>query len=246
MDKERFTRALEEVMNSGAQQKGIGTLGEKSVHAVLKAYYSEDSECTEIKVGGFVADIVGENGITEIQTRSLWRLKKKLEAFLPVCRVNVVYPIEAVKYIQWASPETGELLKKRKSPKRCGIYDGIAELYGIKPLLGHENLSIRFMIIETQELRLKTGARRGRQKAKEKLDKIPTALLDEIVIEGRDDYLALLPSGLDGEFTSNEFAEAAKIRSETASVCLNVMRFVGAVEIVGKKGRLNLYRRACE
>ena len=50
---------------------GIGTLGEKSLHAALKLYYEPDSSRHEIPVGQYVADIVNEEGIIEIQTKHL-------------------------------------------------------------------------------------------------------------------------------------------------------------------------------
>ena len=49
---------------------------------MLKAAYEPHTENHELSVGGYVADIVGQNGIIEIQTRELWRLKEKLRLFL--------------------------------------------------------------------------------------------------------------------------------------------------------------------
>ena len=56
--------------------KGIGTLGEKSLHLALKYYFAPDPETHERQVGGFVADAVTEAGIIEVQTRGLSRLKE--------------------------------------------------------------------------------------------------------------------------------------------------------------------------
>ena len=81
MDQRDFVAAKEAAL----RDSGIGTLGEKSVHAVLKAAYEPHGENREVAVGGYVADILGEDGIMEIQTRALWRLREKLQAFLPVC-----------------------------------------------------------------------------------------------------------------------------------------------------------------
>ncbi len=82
-----FQRALEQA--AVRERAGIGTLGEKSVHAVLKAAYEPHPENHEIPIGGYIADIVGEGGVIEIQTRALWRLKEKLAAFLQFCPVTV-------------------------------------------------------------------------------------------------------------------------------------------------------------
>ena len=54
----------------------------------------------------------------EIQTRALYRLKQKLEKFLPLYPVTVVYPISYDKWVCWINEETGEITQKRKSPKK--------------------------------------------------------------------------------------------------------------------------------
>ena len=77
------------------------------MHAALKSYYEPDFESREVKVGGFVADIVGENGIIEIQTRGFDRLGRKLDAFLEAVRVTVVYPV-------LGGPRNGRDLRKAK------------------------------------------------------------------------------------------------------------------------------------
>lgn len=54
----------------------------------------------------------------EIQTRALYRLKPKLDKFLPFYPVTVVYPISYDKWVCWINEETGEITQKRKSPKK--------------------------------------------------------------------------------------------------------------------------------
>ena len=82
----RFAEARRKLLEK-PQSKGIGTLSEKTVHAVLKEYYGGGDESKEIKVGRFVADVVCEDGIVEIQTRQLFRLDKKLTALLD-CKIT--------------------------------------------------------------------------------------------------------------------------------------------------------------
>lgn len=55
----------------------------KTLHAALKAYYEPDAESHEIKIGRYIADIVGENGIIEIQTQSFDKLRKNSRLFYP-------------------------------------------------------------------------------------------------------------------------------------------------------------------
>ena len=70
MDCNRFQQACRQARESLRGQNGIGTLGEKTLHAALKAYYEPDAESHEIKIGRYIADIVGENGIIEISPSS--------------------------------------------------------------------------------------------------------------------------------------------------------------------------------
>ena len=126
MDSQRFEEAI---LRAGARQRsGIGTLGEKTLHAVLKYYFEPYAPSHEVRLGGFIADIVGENGVIEIQTGSFERLRKKLGALLEVAPVTVVYPISAIKWVRWIDPLTGESTGRRKSPKRYGPCELLPEL----------------------------------------------------------------------------------------------------------------------
>lgn len=40
MDRERFQALCREVLTGDRRREGIGTLGEKTLHAVLKAYFA--------------------------------------------------------------------------------------------------------------------------------------------------------------------------------------------------------------
>ena len=95
MDKDRFILAREKVLSGEMGKNGIGTLGEKTLHAVIKNYLEPREELQEVRVNGYVADICRENQIWEVQTRNFNTLRRKLEAFLPEYKVTVVYPIAA-------------------------------------------------------------------------------------------------------------------------------------------------------
>lgn len=119
IDTERFLQARKEALGRVGGAGGIGTLSEKALHAALKSYYEPDFESREVKVGGFVADIVGENGIIEIQTRGFDRLGRKLDVFLEAACVTVVYPVVPKRGLCWVDPETGEISEKRNHRKRA-------------------------------------------------------------------------------------------------------------------------------
>ena len=60
----------------------IGTYKERTLHAVLKKFFEPDESKHEIKYKGYIADIINDNGISEIQTTAFHKMRKKLECFL--------------------------------------------------------------------------------------------------------------------------------------------------------------------
>jgi len=241
MDRERFTAAKNAVLSTERERNGIGTLGEKTLHAVLKAYCEPSADSREIKIGKYIADIVGENGIIEIQTRDFNHLRKKLEAFLPCAEVTVVYPIVQTKFLCWINGETGEVTEKRRSPKIGKPVDVFPELYKIKPLLTDPRLRFRLLFLEVTEYRYLNGWSKDKKKGSSRCDRIPDKLLGEIALDRPADYAVFLPDELPVPFTSKDYAKAAKRNVHLAQTALNVLNEVGAVKRVGKTGNLYLY-----
>ena len=123
MEENSLKEAMEAVKSSyhtSFYGTGIGTLGEKAVHATLKYYFEPDPACHEVKCLGYVADVLRDDHIYEIQSKQWYRLQKKLEVFLKEYQVTVVYPVITRKEICWVDPETGEEVERRISPKQIG------------------------------------------------------------------------------------------------------------------------------
>lgn len=241
-EKERFKKACEEIIESGRDQNGIGTLSEKTLHAVLKRYFELDSGICEIKFGRYVADVVlGERGIFEIQTRAFNVLRNKLEAFLKIADVTVVYPIPYRKWLCWVDGETGETTPKRKSPKIGSVYDAFGELYKIKMQLDNPKLHLCLVLLEFTEYRFLNGWSKDKKKGSSRCERIPNELIEEVYIKDINDYKKLIPEGLPMQFTAKDYAKAIKRNHRLAGTALNVLAHVGAVKHVGKKGNLILY-----
>lgn len=241
VDRERFLNALEVLATGEKKRAGIGTLSEKTLHAVLKLYYETDFHSTEIKIGNFVADIVNENGITEIQTQSFDKLRKKLEAFLECTNVNLVYPVAETKWLIWIDPETGEITKKRKSPRRGSPYDIFFELYKIKPFLNHPGLRLRIVLLDIEEYRNLDGWSKNRKKGSSRYERIPVDIKGEIVIEKAEDYKKLIPAGLPEPFTSRDYSKASGLNLSSAQTALNILNHLETIKRVGKVGNAYLY-----
>jgi len=243
MDKQLFINTVDEILGKNKETNGIGTLSEKTIHSVLKAYYSPDPSNHEVKVGSFVADICTDNGIMEIQTRSFNLLRRKLQAFLQIAPVTIVYPIHNIKWIRWINPQTGEISPPRKSPKPGSPYVIFSELYRIKNFLHNPNLHLKIVIMNFEEYRYLDGWSKDKKKGSTKCDRIPTELVDEITISCMKDYQQLIPDNLPQEFTSVDFKKASGLSLGNAQTALNILHYVGVIERTGKKGRAYLYVR---
>ncbi len=250
MDRELFRTTCEKIVSQAAAPAGgrgasggIGTLGEKTLHAVLKHYYEPDISCHEVKIGSYVADIFRENAVTEIQTRQFNKLRDKLDYFLEQYTVTVVYPIPRTKWLIWMNGTTGEVTKRRKSPKVGTAFDAFGELYKIKSRLCHPRLRICLALLDIEEYRLLNGWSRDRKKGSWRYDRIPVDIAGELIITSPADYAQLIPASLHGSFTSGDFKAAAGIRLHDAQTALNVLHAVGALARTGKKGSAYLYEK---
>ena len=234
---ERFLSARVAVLGSDAERSGIGTLGEKALHAILKHYLDDDVSHHEQKCEGFYADVRNEDGFFEIQTRAFERLPRKLDAFLAVSRVTVVYPIARYRRISWIDPKTHELSPKRKSPKVGKPIDVAKELYRIRRYLRHPNFRLRVILLDCDEYKKRT---KGGHSA-ERCERIPFALVDDLTFSTPADYATLLPDGLKESFTSADLAKALKVQRTLAGTLLLLLNDLEVVRRIGKQGRSYLY-----
>ena len=227
-------------MNQERERYGIGTLSEKTVHAVVKHYMEPNEDYHEVPLEGFVADIFREDAVTEIQTAHFNVLRRKLDKFLPLYPVTIVYPIPAVKWVIWVDPGSGAEVSRRKSPKKGSPYQAFNELYKIKSYLGDPNLRILFLFIDMEETRLLDGWSRDKKRGATKYDRIPLELVDEMLFERVEDYRMMIPPELSG-FTTREYAKSTKIPLSHAQTALNIFYYLNVVERIGKKGNSYLY-----
>lgn len=243
IDTELFDIACKHCIGMQKGQMGIGTLGEKTIHAVLKYYYAPNEAYHEIKIGNYVADICIDGEITEVQTRGFHNMRGKLACFLEEHDVTICYPVAHKKWISWVDMETGEITDKRKSPKTGNFYQIFPELYKIKMFLKHPSLHFIIVLLDVEETRYLNGWSHDKKRGSSRMDGIPVAIFDELRIDTREDFAKLIPQDLTEPFTVKEFAKKAKITEHVASPGLNILLEVGAVKRVGKKGRAYLYER---
>jgi hypothetical protein len=245
MDKQLFRQACDKIINNKALylSKGIGTLGEKTLHSVLKNYFQPDEDCHEIKITRYVADIVNRNSIIEIQTRQFNALRKKLECFLAETDVTIVYPVANTKWLIWIDETTGEITKKRKSPKIGQPYEIFPELYKIKDMLSHTNLRLCIVLVDLEEYRYLNGWSKDKKKGSSRYDRIPVDIVDELYISSPAEYIKLIPKTLTCGFTAKDFKAASGLSIKASQTALNVLYSIGAVMRTGKSGNAYVYSR---
>ena len=91
-DNNRLQEALSQALKEVSKEK-IGLLQEHTLHRVLKFYLSSDEKNHEIKINRMFADVVIDNHIYEIQTKSFNVMRKKLDKFLEKNDVTICYKL---------------------------------------------------------------------------------------------------------------------------------------------------------
>lgn len=255
---------------SPAESPHIGTLGEKRLHAALKLYLCPDEACHERPVADLlsrtdelspkprrmVADILADGHIMEVQTGGFFPLKSKIEWYLThtPCRVTVVHPISAVKYLSWIDPADGSIISRSKSPKGGRVRDVAKELYWLSDFIGNPRFSVRLLLLEIEEYRLADGWGKDKKRGSNRYERFPMALLGDVTLSAPTDYAAyFLPSALsapDAErnypvFTAAAYAKATGIRGRATYGMIHLLERLGLVEEREEKaGRSKTYR-AC-
>lgn len=226
-------------------RQGIGTQSERLVHSTLKYYLEPDDSCHEVPVGSYVADIFRkETGqIIEIQTKGFDRLRDKLECFVKDYHVTVVHPIVREKYLCWVDPETGEVVSRRRSPRKGRATDILPEIYRLPKLQNHPNLSFAALLMDVEEYRLLDGWNRDKKRGSHRMERFPIAIDTMIELQTPSDFAALLPE-LPEEFTRKELASAIRLSNTTTAYAVRVWERAGSILQTGKIGRQFTYKRS--
>lgn len=241
MDSAYFSRlCYEAAANRITRTGGINTHGEKRLHQVLKRYYEPDETRHEQPVGRHIADIARPGEIVEIQTGSLHPMKAKIAAYLAEtdCHVTIVHPVIERKWVTWVEPESGEMSKRNRSPKKGTVLGELDELIYFTEQLTSGRLTFVFPRLEVSDFRLLDGWSRDRKRGSTRYERIPLGLYGEEVLVSAADYASLLPDALpEGDFTAKEFAKAARITSRPSYAAIKVLCAVGVLEPGEKVGR---------
>ena len=224
----------------------IGTLSEKSIHRTLKEFIESDSEKQEVAVGRYIADICYTNRkeIIEIQTKSFKNLVPKLEYYLRNgYTVKIVYPLILNKEIHWIDKESNEVVEIRKSSKKGRIQDIFRELYWVYKYIIENSVELEIYGLNAVETKYLDGYGASQKKRATKIDKEPTEIIGYTPIRNKEDFIKFIPEALrNKEFTSNEYKKAVKSNDKYLSSGLKILREIGIIKIVDKRGNSFVYK----
>jgi len=227
----------------GARSNGIGTLNEGTLHAQIKEWLAQPGDQFEVPVDGYVVDIVRDNRLIEIQTRNFASIKAKLWTLTREHDVLLVHPIAACKWIVKVDPETGELLSRRRSPKRGRPSHLFDELIRIPTLINDPHFALDVLMIHEDEIRVADGKGSWRRKGVSIVDRRLLDVVERNRYSIAADLARLLPDELPEAFTNRDIKAAMRVslrHAQRVSYCLARM---GVIEKDGKRGRSHLYRR---
>jgi hypothetical protein len=221
----------------------IGMLNEGALHAALKEDYLGKTGLAEVPFGGFVADVVRDGVIYEVQTSSFSGLARKMSVLADLSPVVLVHPIPQSKHlVRVQDTETGEFTRRR-SPKRGAIVHILRELVYLPEMLKHPNFAVEVVLTEEEEMQtFDPKARRGRggwrRKGRHLLN-----VLERYRVQSADELWAFVVEELPDEFTTAHLAASMGQPKALAQQLAYCLRHLGAVEVCGKTGNALHYRR---
>ena len=265
----RFRSIVIELMTEAARSsladeeyEGIGTLGEKQMHAAIKRFICPDEACHEIPLDNgerageldengkkikkrkFVADILKNGNVCEIQTGALPPLTEKIKWILENTNYNVtvIHPIAETKWVNVLNKQN-DLDRRYRSPVKGKLNDIAPELYAVKDFVSSPRFSLVVLFMEAEQY-IKATTKKGRSRTKyQKYELIPVNLLRAHVFRTIDDYKIFIPDTLEGEFTVSQFSQSSKIRGRDAYLTTYSLRDLGLIEECGKLGRAKAFKK---
>ena len=234
---------LQKIADEKPKTHLIGVLGEKSLHAKLKEWYSRPGDRFEEAIDGFHIDIVRDKLLIEIQTQQFSSIKRKLEALVKKHTVRLVFPIARGKWIVRFAKDGTTLLGRRKSPKKGKIFHLFEELVSIPSLIKHRNFSIEVLFTLEEEIRRDDGLGSWRRKGFSIADHRLLEVTDSHLFERPPDFLAVIPAPMPEPFSTKDLAEITGNPRWIAQKAAYCLRKMGAIEAVGKSGNSVLYSK---
>ncbi len=219
---------------------GIGTLRESELHAALKKLYAQPGDSFEVRVDGYVVDLLRGETAIEFQTHNFSAIRRKLLRLVERRPVRLVHPVALERWIAKRDRAGANLPGRRKSPRRGHAAHLFIELVGIPTLLAHPNFELELLLIREEEIRCpQPPKRRGRWRPKDwaVVDRRLLEVVDRRLLTCPADCLHFLPAGLAQPFTNRELAQALGQPAYVAEKMTYCLRQMGVLADLGRRGR---------
>ncbi len=229
-----------------AEINRINLYSEYSLHDQLKRLAAGPGGRIEVAVEGKIADALRPDGeIVEIQTGTLSSLVDKARFWsLRGYKQRIQVPLAVQKTIVRVRQDTGEVISRRKSPKKEELWSVFDRLVRASGLLSLRGLVIELVFIEMEEIRavLEEPVRRGRfLRSYATVDRNLIAVRESREFSCPKDWLSLLPGNDDGYWTSASLGNAAGIGAAQARKLLYTFVKAGVLQQVPSEGRAKRY-----
>jgi hypothetical protein len=228
-------------LSDAPESVGINLENERSLHAALKRWLAQPGDRFEVPVDGSIIDLVRGDTLIEVQTGGFTAIRTKLGRLLAEYDVRLAYPVSAARWIVHVDPETGERVSRRKSPKRGRITDLFDEMVRMPKMALNPRFELLVLMVHEEQIRCDDGQGSWRRKRVSIRDRELLDVVEQVSFRGAAAYAALLPDGLEPEFTNRELAAALHIRRAQAMRMSYCLRAMGELAVVGKRGRERLY-----
>ena len=163
-------------------------MNEHSLHSAVKQWYALPGDKFEVSVEDFVVDIVRGGLLIEIQTRNFSAPKKKLKRLIREHCVRLVYPIARRKWIVRVA-QSGEMLSRRRSPKKGRLIDLFYELVRIPDMIKNQNFSLEILMIREEEVRCNDGKGSWRRRGASIRDRKLIDVIGRMMFKDEKDFL---------------------------------------------------------
>ncbi len=217
---------------------------ETSLHRELKSLYADRSARFEAPVGKYRIDVVcGGGRLVEIQHGSLAAIRDKVRHLLDDHRVTVVKPIVIRKLLVKQSAKGGEVIGRRRSPKRGRLIDLFDDLVHFTRVFPHRRLTLDVPLIAIEEWRYPGHGRRRRWRPGDYQveDQKLLAVHQTHRLQTSRDLVELVSCPVPSPFHTGHLAASLGVERWVAQRIAYCFRQMGATRQMGKQGNSLLY-----
>jgi hypothetical protein len=218
---------------------------ETSLHRQLKHHFAADVDSIEVAVDRYRIDAIDPQGnLVEIQHSALGSIRKKASKLLADgYGLRIIKPSIVCKWIETFDREGGELLRRRRSPKKLMPIDIFRELIHFTNVFPHPHLTLEILAVDCIEQRIDRPNKRWKRKQYQVIDQHLAKVHQSIKLQSVDDLWPLLGNPrLPKPFDTQQLAEMTGQPRWFAQQIAYTLQRCFATKSVGKRGNSILYQ----